>query len=77
MLGISLLATTGPVRNSSLSKGKAEEISLQKIVPNTANRTQINFPFLYLVLCRTSKKHPVVPFMVILVRVEAQSANGL
>ena len=40
VLGISLLATTGPVRNSSLSKGKAEEIS------NTANRTQINFPFL-------------------------------
>ena len=45
VLGISLLATTGPVRNSSLSKGKAEEISLQKIVPNTPNRTQINFPF--------------------------------
>ena len=40
VLGISLLATTGPVRNSSLSKGKAEEIS------NTANRTRINFPFL-------------------------------
>ena len=40
VLGISLLATTGPVRNSSLSKGKAEEIS------NTSNRTRINFPFL-------------------------------
>ena len=31
VLGISLMATTGPVKNSILSKGKAEEISLEKL----------------------------------------------